>query len=151
MNSRAILQLEDDDNDVMFLEYALKAAQVPNPLVTVRDGQDAIDYLTALDQRADANPGEVPALVILDLKTPRRTGLDVLRWMRAHPRFRTMVAIILSASGNQNDVDAAYEAGVNAFLVKPAGLDKLTDMIRAICGFWLTHNQFATGFEAADQ
>lgn len=151
MNTRAILQLEDDDNDVMFLEYALKAAQIPNPLVTVRDGQEAIEFLTALSTRAETDSRELPGLVILDLKTPRRTGLDVLRWMRAHPRYRTMVAIMLSASGNQSDVDAAYEAGINAFLVKPAGLDKLTDMMRAVAAFWLAHNQFATGFESADQ
>lgn len=143
MNYPAILQLEDDDNDVMFLRFAFKAAQLPHPLFTVRDGQEAVDYLSGAGQFADRARFPLPIMVLLDLKTPRLSGQDVLKWIRAQPAFRMLVCIILSASGNQHDVNAAYAAGANAYLVKPAGLDKLTEQVRALQIFWLGHNKFA--------
>lgn len=143
MNHSTILQLEDDDNDVMFLEYAFKAAQIPNPLQTVRDGQAAIDYLMGAGAFADRARFPLPILALLDLKTPRLSGQDVLKWIRAQPAFQNLVCVILSASGNQHDVNAAYAAGANAYLVKPAGLDKLTDLMRALQTFWLGYNKFA--------
>lgn len=139
----AILQLEDDENDVMFFKFAFKGAHIANPVFTVRDGQEAIDYLSGAGRYADRRHFPLPVIVFLDLKTPRRTGQDVLKWIRAQPKLRRMVVVILSASGNQHDVNAAYDAGANAFLVKPAGLDKLTEMMRAVQLFWLVHNQFS--------
>ena len=143
MNHPAILQLEDDENDVMFLQFAFKAAQIPNPLRTVRDGQEAIDYLSGKGAYVDREKFPIPLLVLLDLKTPRLSGQEVLKWIRAQPALRNLVCIILSASGNHHDVNAAYAAGANAFLVKPAGLDKLTELVRAVQVFWLAHNKFA--------
>ncbi len=143
MNYPAILQLEDDENDVMFLQFAFKAAQIPHPLFTVRDGEEAVEYLSGIGKYADRARYPMPILVLLDLKTPRRSGQDVLKWIRAQPKLRTLVCIILSASGNQHDVNAAFAAGANAFLVKPAGLDKLTELVRSLHNFWFGQNKFA--------
>lgn len=142
MRSQTILHLEDDENDVLFLRMAFKAVPVHNPLQTVHDGQEAIDYLSGAGRFADRQRYPIPLLTLLDLKTPRKTGHDVLRWIRGQPELRQMVVIMLTASGNQSDVNAAYAAGANAFLVKPAGLDKLTEMVRALDTFWLRHNKF---------
>lgn len=142
MNFGPILQVEDDENDVLFLRLAFKNLKLPNPLFVVRDGQQAIDYLSGAGKYADRAQFPIPALMLLDLKMPRKTGMDVLRWVRAHPAVRHLIVVIFSASGTQCDVDRAFREGANAFLVKPAGVDKLTETVRALHEFWFEQNQF---------
>jgi len=146
MNSGPILQVEDDENDVLFLQLAFKNLQLPNPLFVAKDGQQAIDYLSGVGAYADRTRFPLPCLILLDLKMPRKTGIDVLRWVRANPELRHLIIVIFSASGSQFDVDRAFREGANSFLVKPAGVDKLTETVRLLHEFWFGQNQFpATG------
>jgi CheY-like chemotaxis protein len=142
MKHAPILQLEDDENDVLLLKYAFKHAQIPNPLVSVTDGQKAVDYLAGHGEFADRDRFPPPCMVLLDLKTPRRSGLEVLRWIRAHPELRTLIVLMFTASANLEDIREAYEIGANAFVIKPAGTDRLTDLVRVLHTFWFGYNQF---------
>lgn len=136
---KPILQVEDDPNDVFFLQHAMTKAGVPNPIQVVSDGQQAIDYLKGAGKFADRDKFPLPCLVLLDLKLPHVMGLEVLRWIREQSGM-TLIVVLLSASGDDADIASAYRLGANAFLVKPTQANKLVEMAKAIQDFWLTHN-----------
>ena len=136
---KTILQVEDDPNDVFFLKHAMKKAGVANPIQVAKDGQEAIDYLQGAGKFADRGKFPFPCLVLLDLKLPYVMGLDVLKWIREQPGM-ALVVLLLTASGEEADIAAAYRLGANGFLVKPSEASKLQDIAKAIKDFWLTHN-----------
>ena len=139
MPKNRILVVEDDENDVFFLQNALKGAGIEISIHVARDGRQALDYLGGAGGFADRERFPLPVLILLDLKLPQVMGLDVLRWIRARTEL-SMPVIILSASKNDADIEAAYRLGANAYLVKPNAVSKLLEMARAIKDFWLTHN-----------
>ena len=136
---KPILQVEDDPNDVFFLQHAMNKAGVANPIQVVSDGQQAIDYLKGTGKYADRKKFPMPCLVLLDLKLPHVMGLNVLKWIRQQPGM-TLVVVMLTASGEDADIATAYRLGANAFLTKPSKASKLEEMAKAIKDFWLTHN-----------
>ena len=140
-NDFCILLVEDDENDVFFFMRAAAEANIRNQISVARDGQEAIEYLSGHNKFADRSTYPLPCLVVLDLKMPRRTGLEVLEWLRAESSLRTIPVIVFSSSAQGADIDRAYKLGANAFIVKPASTDKRTELARLINGFWLHHNQ----------
>jgi CheY-like chemotaxis protein len=136
---KTILHVDDDANDVFFLQHAMKRVGVANPVQVVHDGQQAIDYLRGSDKFADREKFPYPCLMLMDLKLPYVMGLDILRWVRTQPRTSMMV-IVLTASAEDADIAEAYCLGANAFLTKPSEASELEDMVKAINAFWLTHN-----------
>jgi len=136
---KPILQVEDDPNDVVLLQHAMTKAAVANPIQVVTDGQQAIDYLKGAGKFADREKFPLPCLVLLDLKLPYVMGLNVLKWIRQQPGM-ALVVVMLSASGEDADIAAAYRLGANAFLTKPSRASKLEEMAKAIKDFWLINN-----------
>jgi len=136
---KTILQVEDDPNDVFLLQHAMTKAGVANPVQVVTDGRQAIDYLKGAGKFADRETFPFPGLMLLDLKLPYVMGLDVLRWVRDQTET-VLTVVMLTASGEEADIVAAYRLGANGFLVKPSEASKLQDMVKAIKDFWLTHN-----------
>jgi CheY-like chemotaxis protein len=136
---KPILQVDDDPNDIFLLEHAMKKMGVMNPIQVVTDGQQAMDYLRGAGKFADRKKFPLPCLVLLDLKLPYVMGLEVLRGIRAQPG-RALTVIILTASAENADIEAAYRLGANGFLTKPTEANKLREMVKAIKDFWLTHN-----------
>lgn len=136
---KTILQVEDDPNDVFLLEHAMRKAGVDNPFQVVADGQQAIDYLRGTGQFVDRAKFPFPCLVLLDLKLPYVMGLDVLKWIRQESGT-TVPVVMLTASGEETDIAAAYRLGANAYLSKPSEASRLEEIARAIKDFWLTHN-----------
>jgi CheY-like chemotaxis protein len=151
----SVLFVDDDENDIFFLKRAFKDAGISNPLIVAHDGQEAIDYLSGLGAFSDRREYPLPCFLILDLKMPRKTGMDVLQWLRAEPVFRCLPVMILSSSAHRYDVERAYRLGANSFVVKPASVDKRTELARHIKGFWLNFNQpplmCTEGFDTARQ
>jgi len=135
---KTILQIEDDPNDVLFLQRAMEKAGVANPIQIASDGQEAIDYLQGAGKFFDRGIFPFPSLVLLDLKLPYVMGLDVLRWIRQQPG--TLAVVMFSASAEEADIATSYRLGANAFLSKPSEANKLDDIVKAIRDFWLTHN-----------
>ena len=140
-SDRSFLVAEDDENDVFFLQRAFQQAKIENPLHVVRDGQEAIDYLSGAGKFSDRNLYPLPHLFILDLKMPRKTGLDVLRWLHEQPELGCLPVLVLSSSAQRTDIDKAYELGANAFVVKPASLEKRVELAKLIGAFWLEFNE----------
>jgi CheY-like chemotaxis protein len=136
-----MLMAEDDPNDVFLLERAFQSAGVPNPLRRVCDGQEAIEYLSGDGKYSDRSQFPFPGVFILDLKMPRKTGMDVLRWLRGVAGLRCLPVIIFSSSAQPVDVELAYQLGANSFVVKPSGVAERVDFARIIKAFWLTLNE----------
>ena len=136
---KTILQVEDDPNDVFFLQKAMKRMGVTNPIQVASDGQEAIDYLQGAGKFADRGQFPFPCLVLLDLKLPYVMGLNVLKWIREQP-WTNLPVIMFSASAEDTDIAASYRLGANAFLRKPSEARQLEEMVRGIKDFWLTHN-----------
>ena len=134
---RTILLVEDNEDDVFFMEDTLKRAGIKNPMHVARDGQRAVDYLSGVGGYADRSRFPMPCLVLLDLMLPRMNGLEVLRWMRQNPETREMVVTVLSGSILQSDMVLAYQTGANAYLVKPPTLEKLESLTRVAGDCWV--------------
>lgn len=144
MSYPPILQAEDDENDILLLRYCCKAAGVLNPVHSVTDGQQAIDYLAGVGIFADRDRHPFPCVVLSDIKMPQKNGFDVLRWIRAQPSLRTMVFIMFTSSASEVEIDQAYQLGANSFIIKPAGTDKLTELLRAFQAYWFGCNRFGS-------
>lgn len=135
-----ILLVEDNPDDVFFMERVFKAEGIQNPLKVAEDGQEAIDYLAGVGEFADREKFPLPCLTLLDLKLPRKTGHEVLAWMRKNEEMRKIIVIALTTSREPKDIDDAYRLGVNAYLVKPTNPSELATMMRRVRDFWLALN-----------
>lgn len=135
-----LLLVEDDANSVFFFEHVIEKLEILNPVSVVSDGRDALDYLAGAGKFADRGTFPMPGIVLLDLKMPRVTGFEVLRQIRAHAEWRKLIVLVLTSSSSDTDIAEAYEAGANAYLVKPLELKDLATMVQAIKDFWLKHN-----------
>ena len=140
-NTTAILLVEDDKNDVLFMQLAMEKIGLAGRLHVVEDGQDAIDYLQGAGAYSDREVHPLPCLVMLDTKLPHIMGLDVLQWIREQPALETMVVIMLTASQQCSDIRRACQLGANSYLVKPSNPLRLPEMMEALKGYWLTFNQ----------
>ena len=136
-----LLQVEDDENDVLFLEHAFKQAGIINPVHVVRDGQEAIDYLCGNGIFSDRKQYPLPCLMLLDLKLPRKNGLEVLGWIRQSPALSWLPVIVFSSSAHRQDIRRAYELGASSFVVKPSCVERRTELAKLIKGYWLEFNQ----------
>lgn len=135
-----ILLVEDDPNDVDLLRRAFTKAGVVVCLQVVDDGQKAVDYLAGRGPFADRERHPLPELILLDVKLPRRSGIEVLAWARKQPRLVTTPVIMLSSSRQAVNISRAYELGANSYLVKPVGFQKLQEVAKAISIYWLEMN-----------
>jgi CheY-like chemotaxis protein len=144
-----MLLFEDDDNDAFLLQRALKKAGIENPIHRVRDGQEGIEYLAGVGQYADRRRYPFPRVVLLDLKMPRKSGLEVLEWIKSHPEHKVIPTIVFTASREQQDIAASYGLGANCFVVKPSQFEDLEHLVRILHEFWRLcekpEQQFAEG------
>jgi CheY-like chemotaxis protein len=136
---RTILQVEDDPNDIFMFDRAMRKTGFTNPIQVASDGQQAIDYLSGAGKFADRKAFPLPCLVLLDLKLPHVSGLDVLKWIRQQPGV-VRVVLVMSASAVETDIATAYLLGANAYLIKPSEASKLEVMANAIKDFWIAQN-----------
>lgn len=141
MSGTAILLVEDDANDVILIRRAFAKAEIKNPVYTVEDGDAAVAYLAGEGTYADRGDHPLPGVVLLDLKLPRRSGLEVLEWVRHSPTLRRLPIVVLTSSRESADVNRAYDLGANSYLVKPVGFDALTDLVRILQGYWVGWNE----------
>lgn len=136
-----ILLVEDDINDALLLRRAFAKAGGRNTIVQLEDGDAAVAYLGGTDDYADRERHPLPCLILLDLKLPRRSGFEVLEWMRAQPGLKRLPVVVLTSSQQSQDINRAYDLGANSYLVKPVGFDTLLEMVRALNLYWLLFNK----------
>ena len=136
-----ILLVEDDPNDALLLERAFRKAGLLYPLSIVRDGDQAVDFLQGTGKYKDRVRYPLPRLMLLDLKLPRRSGHEVLKWVRSRPGLKRLPVIVLTSSSEPRDIVAAYDEGTNSYLVKPSNAELLAQMVSQLEKYWLTLNE----------
>jgi CheY-like chemotaxis protein len=134
---QVILLVEDNPDDVRLLQRALRKARLVNPVEVAEDGEQAIAYLQGDGPYADRVRYPLPVLVLLDLKLPRRSGLEVLAWIREQPGLRRMRVVVLTSSRQAADINRAHELGANSYLVKPGTPEALVEMVKVIDAYWM--------------
>lgn len=143
-SDQTILVVEDNPDDVLLIERAFDKAKLANPLSFVDNGEKAIHYLSGAGQYADRSKFPVPTMVLLDLKLPRKSGFEVLQWIRADSALKVMPVVVLTSSTQGVDVQRAYELGANTYLTKPVGIDGLIEMVRTLGLYWFVTAQRPT-------
>ena len=144
MSLRPILQVDDEESDAFLLQTVFAEAAIDNPVHIARDGQEAIDYLEGNGIYADRTAHPLPCIVLLDIKLPKKSGLEVLEWIRGRPELRHVIVILLSSSALPSDVRRGYALGVNSFVEKPVDYERAVQMTHAFKRWWLEFNQFTT-------
>ena len=135
-----ILLAEDNPNDVELTLEALEASNLANRVTVARDGVEALEFLRREGAFKDRPPGP-PAVVFLDIKMPRKDGLEVLREIRSDPGLRRTPVVILTSSREEQDILRSYDLGVNAYVVKPVGFHEFTEAVRNLGVFWALINE----------
>ncbi|MCR4296593.1 MAG: response regulator [Elusimicrobia bacterium] len=136
-----VLLVEDDPDDAFLLQDACKRLGHEEMLRVVRDGEEAIAYLLGQGAFADRLRFPLPRLILLDLKLPRISGLEVLDWRRGQGRLKNIPVIVLTASQSDADIARAYELGANSYLVKPVDSTAQLAMVKAACAYWIELNR----------
>jgi len=137
MNTRSILLVEDNPDDEALALRAFQKMKINNPITIARDGVEALEYLFA---PGDSNQ-QRPALVLLDLKLPRIDGLEVLRRIRAHTITKLVPVVILTSSGEKQDVIEGYSSGANSYVRKPIDFNEFADAVGHLGLYWLLLNE----------
>jgi CheY-like chemotaxis protein len=138
MHRRTILYAEDEETDVYLFRMALKKCGLEHGLFHVPDGQETIDYLNAAGQYSDRIRFPLPDLLLLDLKMPRASGLEVLEWKCKRPEYKDIPAVMLTSSDHPSDVESAKRLGVADYLIKPHDMASLVEIVRMLDGKWLS-------------
>ena len=136
MNSKTVLVAEDNPDDVFALKWAFKRAQITNPIEVVRNGQQAIDYLSGAGDYADRERHPLPFLVLLDLKMPYVSGFEVLAWIRQQTALESLPVVVLTSSDENRDHQKAYALGARSYLVKPPEPEDIKQILSSLQSLW---------------
>lgn len=139
-NNHTILLVEDDHNDVLLIKRAFQKVKIANPIIVLNDGEQAISYLAGREPYIER---PLPVLILLDLKLPRKSGHEVLEWLRQQQTLKRLPVVVLTASSESSDINRAYDLGANSYLVKPVTFDALVEMVKTLNLYWLIFNKRA--------
>ena len=141
MNSKSILLVEDNRDDVELTVMALTEAKITNPVVVARNGVEALDYLFGTGTHAGRDAADQPVVVLLDIKLPLLNGLDVLKRMRADERTRRTPVVMLTSSTEQTDIANTYDLGANSYVRKPVEFEGFVIAARQLGLYWTVLNK----------
>ncbi|MBM3224298.1 MAG: response regulator [Candidatus Tectomicrobia bacterium] len=137
MRQLTVLLVEDNPRDVRLTQRAFKQAGLPHELRVVRDGDEALTYLHREGAYQEPDVAPRPDVILLDLNLPRMGGHELLRQVKQDSRFKQLPIIVLTTSERPDDVRQAYDAGANAYLLKPVEFSRFTEVIEQLGNFWL--------------
>jgi len=137
---KKILLVEDDPKDVELTLTALADYQLTNAVDVARDGAEALDYLYRRG-KFQTREGHNPAVIILDLKLPKVSGLEVLRQVKADEKLKGVPVVVLTSSREEQDLITSYQLGVNAYVVKPVDFHKFVEAVKTLGVFWAVLNE----------
>jgi CheY-like chemotaxis protein len=136
-NIPTILHVEDDPNDVLLVGRAVRKTNLNLRLEVVHDGEQALEYLSGTGRYGNRSDHPLPSLVFLDLKLPRKSGFEVLSWIRSQDKLRRLRVVMLTSSRQDDDVNRAADLGANAFVVKSVDFSAFGATMLTLCHFWL--------------
>ena len=139
MSEQRILLIEDNQDDEELALMAFEQSRIANEMVVIRDGQEALDYLLG------PNALPLPQLILLDLKLPKVSGIDVLRRLRGDPRTRRLPIVVLTSSREEEDLITSYDLGANSYIRKPVEFGAFAAAIRQLQMYWLVLNESPVG------
>jgi two-component system response regulator len=143
MENKIILLVEDNPDDEALTLRVLKRHNILNEVVVCRDGALALDWLFARGVHAGRDASVLPQVVLLDIKLPKVSGLEVLRAVRANARTRRLPVVLLTSSKEEQDVIAGYDLGANSYVRKPVNFVEFAEAVRQLGLYWLLHNETA--------
>jgi len=136
-----ILIVEDNPTDAELMVRALRRAKLANPVTVVEDGEEALDYLYGRGRHMGRPNGGTPRVVLLDLKLPKLSGLEVLERVRADERTRRLPVVVVTSSREEPDIQRAYALGVNSYVVKPVEFERFAEAMSQVGLYWLLVNE----------
>ena len=136
-----ILLVEDNPADVQLALHAFKRQNLANHIYVVRDGEEALEFLFPPGSENGRAAKDGPRVILLDLKLPKVTGLEVLRRIKEHEHLRNIPVVVLTSSKEEPDIAESYRLGVNSYIVKPVDFDQFTEAVRQLGLYWLLLNQ----------
>ncbi|WP_026735210.1 response regulator [Fischerella sp. PCC 9605] len=140
--TNTILLVEDNPTDILLIQRVFRnEALTHTSLQIVKDGEAAIFYLSGKGEYADRICYPLPSIILLDLKLPRRSGHEVLAWIKQQPELKRVPVIVLTSSRQKEDVNQAYDLGANSYLVKPVKFTVLSEMLNSFSSYWLEFNE----------
>lgn len=146
MDSKPILVVEDNPDHLELTVLTLQEQDADAVIVTARDGVEALDYLFGQGAHAGRDTNKQPAFILLDMKLPKLSGLDVLRSVRSNPLTSLVPVVMLTSSSEQSDIVACYQSGANGFVRKPVDFGDFTEKLNCLQAYWLNVNEsIATG------
>ena len=132
----AFAYADDREEDRHLFKMAFERAGLTNALVLLDDCYQVQSYLQGLHQFADRVRFPLPSILFLDFKMPEINGIELTRWIRARAEFKKLIILLFSGSGQQEDIETAYAAGVNAYIVKPTSVFRLSTVLQTAHAFW---------------
>lgn len=136
-----ILLVEDNPNDVELTLHALKKSKLVNHIEVVRDGAEALDFIFGQGEYENRSVKHPPRVILLDLKLPKVSGLEVLERLKTDPRTRHIPVVVLTSSGEERDIVESYRLGVNSYIRKPVDFDQFTEAVQQLGFYWLLLNK----------
>jgi CheY-like chemotaxis protein len=136
-----ILLVEDNPDDEALTIRAFKKNGIQNPIDVVRDGQEAIDYLYCQGAHVGRDARIHPILILLDIKLPKLSGIEVLRQIRGHDSTRLIPVVILTTSKEEDDLVKSYSLGANSYIRKPVDFTRFMDVVKQVGLYWLMLNE----------
>lgn len=136
-----ILLVEDNPNDEELTLRALRKYNLANQIYVVRDGAQALDYIYCEGEYAKRAKTDLPKVILLDLKLPKVSGLEVLAQIKKDAQTQSIPVVVLTSSDQNPDIQKAYSLGANSYIVKPVDFDQFTECVRQIGLYWLLLNQ----------
>lgn len=144
-DGKLVLFVEDDPGDARLLQRAFQKTGSKFSLKRLTNGDELVAYLEGQEPYADRNENPIPCVVLLDIKLPRRSGLEVLQWLRSrNDSLRRLPVVMLTSSRHSVDVNRAYELGANSYLAKPDTPSELIELIDDFQTYWFCHNEKPT-------
>lgn len=141
MRDKFILLVEDNPDDVVLTQMALKKCRIPNKLEVVWDGEEALDFLFSRGNYSNRDPDQNPSLILLDLKIPCISGLEVLQQIRASKKTSPIPVVVLTSSSEEKDRMESLKMGANNFFRKPVSFNQFMELIQQLSSKWLDLDQ----------
>lgn len=136
-----ILLVEDSEKDIELTLHALRAEKLGNQIHVARDGEEALQFLTAQENQLEAGTGALPKLILLDLKLPKIDGLQVLQRIKSNPTTQVIPVVVLTSSKEDEDMVRSYQLGGNSYLQKPVKFEQFRSLVKDLGLYWLLINQ----------